>query len=75
MQTAPFSISHGADPVACDIASLQLLELVTVEPRRAVPEVGPNPPQVCHDVGRLEEGPRPVEGRAQLVVLDRKSVV
>jgi len=27
MQTAPFSSSHGADPVACDIASLQLLEL------------------------------------------------
>ncbi len=27
MQSAPFSSSHGADPVACDAASLQLLEL------------------------------------------------
>ena len=51
------------------VGALQRPDVVGVQPGRAPAQVGRHRPQVSDDVGRLEEGPRPVEGRQQLLVL------
>ena len=58
------SSSGRSDTVqACGVRALQPPHLVGAEPGRAPAQVGGHRPQVADEVGRLEQRPRPVEGR------------
>ena len=53
----------GRTPSRPGVLALQLRDLVGLEPGSAHPQVGGHRPQVSDEVGRLEQRPRPVEGR------------
>ena len=51
------------------VGALQLPHVLAAEPGGAFAQVGGDRPQVGDEIGRLDQRPRPVEGRAQLPVL------